>query len=210
MHIPEQLRMRASFIDRAGPYLASTTQARRGYVWRGAALGLAVAVVARIWMRSLTGEEPKLSVGGTGFILLVFAALGACAGLAFAWRRLASRRRMLVQRGVGLAPLLLMGPFIVFFVPGSLVALTLAHRGWRRWGRRALFTVAALFAAFIELILISRGGVAGPVSALLYPPLAYVMLLTNRIVFEPRRIADGGASPAPDPYEPWMGWSYGT
>ena len=47
MNIPEQLRMRASFIDREAPYVASKTAARRGYVLRGAALGLAIALVAR-------------------------------------------------------------------------------------------------------------------------------------------------------------------
>ena len=201
--------MPADFIDRPGRTAGPRDHARRGYVSRGAAIGLAVAIIARFWMRALTEQPPKFSVGGTGFILLVVSGLGACAGLAFAWRRLGSNRRLLVQRGVGLAPFLLMGPFMVFFIPGLLAAVGLAHRRWRKWLRRALIAVACLLGAFLLLALSSVGGGQGAARVLLYIPVAYALFITNRIVFEPRR-AQGSAPPPADPNEPWMGWSYGT
>ena len=199
MTIPEALKMNGGFIDRPGAFLVNRDRVRRGYVLRAAAIGLAVAIVARFWMRALTDQPPRFSIGGTGFIFLVISGLGACAGLAFAWRRLGSSRRMLVQRGVGLAPFLLMGPFMVLFVPGLVAALTLAHRRWRTWLRRALFIIAGLVTAFLLFALLSRGGVAGPASMLLYIPIAYMMFLTNRIVLEPRSAPAGQTPTAPDP-----------
>jgi hypothetical protein len=202
--VRQQLWLPAQFIDRPEPYTPSPSRARRRYVLRGAAIGLAVAIVARVWMRALTDQTPKFSIPGTGLIFVVVAGLGACAGLAFAWRRLASPRRLLVQRLVGLAPLLLMGPFMFLFIPGTLTAWTLAHRHWRRWLRIGLFAVAGLAGAFLLLAFAGRGGQQGALSLLLYFPVAYAMFLTNRIVFEPRsRTAVSTATP--DLYEPWLG-----
>ena len=211
MSIPRALRMPADFIDGVGTPSRTSNHTRRGYVLRGAAIAFAVAIVARFWMRAITEQPHKFSIGGTGFIFVVVSGLGAYAGLAFAWRRLGSNRRMLVQRGVGMAPFLLMGPFMVFFIPGLLAAVGLAHRRWRRWLRRSLLTFACLLGAFFVFALGSSGDARGVAKALLYLPVAYALFLTNRIVFEPRLRAPAAAQPpsAPDAYEPWLGWAYG-
>ncbi|MBI2766926.1 MAG: hypothetical protein HYX53_13575 [Chloroflexi bacterium] len=186
------LTLPADFLDRPPARPAS----RRRYVLAGALCGLVVAVFARIWMRTIS-DEHVFTVPGTTLILLVFSGMGACAGVAFAWRRLGSTRRLFVQRAVALVPYLLLGPFTLLFLPGFTLALVLGHRGWRRLVRRALFAVTTAALAFILLIMLSRG----PLTAALYLGLAYALFLTNRIAIEPR--ARDAPTPAPHPPGPW-------
>ncbi|MFN0096786.1 MAG: hypothetical protein ACKVVT_18670 [Dehalococcoidia bacterium] len=158
---------------------------RRSFMLRGALIAIVVAVFARVWMRTVS-DDHQFTVGGTTFIVIVFAGMGAVAGLAFAWRRLGSQRRGLIQRGAGLVPFVLMGPFMLLFLPSLGVAACMALSRRRRWLRRAIVTVSALFAGFLVLAFLSRGAV-GPLSVALYAGLAYVMFLTLRIAFAPLR-----------------------
>jgi hypothetical protein len=183
------LTLPAGFLDR--PPARPTS--RRRYVLRGALCGLVVAVFARIWMRTIS-DDHVFTVPGTTLILLVFSGMGASAGLAFAWRRLGSTRRLFVQRAVALVPYLLLGPFTLLFLPGFTLALVLGHRRWQRFLRRALFGVTAVVLAFVLVIMLSRG----PLSAVLYVGLAYALFLTNRIAIEPRApVAAPGGPNAP-------------
>jgi hypothetical protein len=199
----DSLLMRPSFLNTPaadGP--GGTTSLRRRYVAAGAFIGFATGAFARLWMRTLTEDDPVFTIFGTGFILVAFAGFGACAGLALAWRRLRSRRRMAVQRGVGLAPFLFMGPFMPLFLPSLLGSLLAGFPGWRRWLRVLMWAAIGLLAAFFLLISTGRGAV-GVASFAMWLPLSYLMFLAQRIVFEPRA-APSPAGP-PDPFEPWLG-----
>lgn len=153
----------------------------RAFVVRGALAGLVVGLFARVWMRTIS-EEPVFTLFGTGLILAVFAGMGACVGLALRWRAFGSTRRMLVQRGVAFAPYLLLGPFMLLFLPGFLYALVSTHAGWRRLARWSLLTVAALGGAFLLLAMFDNG----PVSAAMYAVLAVAFHLANRVAVAPR------------------------
>jgi hypothetical protein len=183
-------------------FLNSPGRAAFPFVRMGAMAGLATGVVARLFMRSIS-EDHQFTVAGTLLILLTFAGLGAAAGMALRWRRQLSSRRLSVQRGVGLLPLLLMGPFVPLFAPGFLLSLVLAHRGWRRWVRRALVVTACLLGAFLLLVLLSDG-VIGPARVVLYAGFAYALFLTNRIVFEPRALAAPAKAAEEDELEVWL------
>ncbi len=159
---------------------------RRTYVVAGAFAGLAIGVFARIWMRTVS-EEPVFTVFGTGLILAVFAGMGACVGLAMRWRVFGSTRRMLVQRGVALAPYLLLGPFMLLFLPGFLFALVSTHGGWRRLARWSLTAVASLGGLFLFIAMFENG----VLSALMYGTLALAFHLTNRIAVAPGRGVEG-------------------
>ncbi len=202
MTLTDSIWLPGQFLNRP-PAAGSLAVVRRRYVLQGALAGLLTGGVARVWMRTLS-EDRQFSVGGTTFILLVFAGLGAAAGLALTWRRLRSPRRMLVQRGVGLAPLLLMGPFIPLFLPSVVAATLCGHRGWRRLARATLWVMIGLFTAFLFLVMASNGWV-GMAQFGLYVPLAYMMFITNRIALEPRPAAPPPPVPhaIADPYEPW-------
>ncbi|MGD9932863.1 MAG: hypothetical protein AB7T37_04010 [Dehalococcoidia bacterium] len=189
--VTDMMLMRRPFLN-AGPAEGDDPRSqRRRFILAGAMTGLAVGGVARVWMRTLTEQEPVFSAGGTIFILLVFSGLGACGGLAFAWRRLRSPRRMLVQRGVGLLPTALMGPFFPFFLPAMFGAVLLAFPQWGRWKRRLLLAGIALLGGFLLLVSASRGPV-GVASFGLWMAVSYAFFLSYRIVFEPR---DGAYEP---------------
>ncbi|MCA9831788.1 MAG: hypothetical protein R3B97_10310 [Dehalococcoidia bacterium] len=188
--VTDALLMRRPFLN-GGPEAGTpaTGQRKRSLAW-GALAGLVVGGVARVWMRTLTEEDPVFSVAGTVFILLVFSGLGACGGLALAWRRTGSPRRMLVQRGLGLLPTAFMGPFFPFFLPALFGALLSAFPGWGRWRRRSLWGLIVLLSGFLLLISLSRGPI-GIASYALWMVVSYAFFLSYRIVFEPR-----GSSPA--------------
>lgn len=184
--IADALLMRRPFLN-AGPKPGSDPRdQRKRLVLAGALAGLIAGSVARIWMRTLTEQEPIFSIGGTVFILLVFAGLGACAGLTLAWRRLGSPRRMLIQRGVGLLPTAFMGPFFPFFLPAMFGALLLAFPQWGRWRRRLLMSLIVVAGGFLFLAWSSRG-LIGIAAFVLWIAVSYAFFLTYRIVFEPRR-----------------------
>ncbi len=203
MEITQRLWLAGSAIDRPPPTGWDATSYRRRLMLRGALLGLMTGSVARVWMRTIS-DDHQFSVPGTLFILIVFSGLGAAAGLALAWRRVRSPRRMLVQRGVGLAPLLLMGPFIPLFAPSVIVATLIGHRHWRRILRASLWAVAGLVTAFFFLATVTQGPV-GLAAFVLYLPLSYVMFITNRIALQPRTPPPPPSARAAEPFEPWLG-----
>jgi len=166
--------------------IEAPVRSRRAYVLAGAVLGLAIGVFARVWMRTIS-EDPVFTPVGTGLILVVFAGMGACVGLALAWRRLGSPRRMLVQRGVALVPYLLLGPFMLLFLPGFLAALVATHGGWWRLARWPLTGIAALGLLFLMVAMFSNGVASG----LMYAVLAFAFYLTNRIAVAPKGPAAG-------------------
>jgi hypothetical protein len=171
-------------------------------VLAGAFVGLATGIVARIWIRTLVEGETVFTIGGTGVILVAFTGFGACAGLAYAWRRYGSRRRLMVQRGVGMVPLLFMGPFVPFFLPSVFGSWLAAFPGWPRWSRRALWAAIASLGGFFLLVCVGRGPV-GVASFALWAALSHAMFLSQRIVFEPRGLEQRPAA-TPDQYEPWV------
>ncbi len=197
-----QLSLDALELEAAYASPRSATAVRRRYVLFGAAIGLATGAFARVWMRTLTEQDPVFTIAGTTFILLAFAGSGACAGLALAWRRLRSRRRMAVQRGVGLVPFLFMGPFVLQFLPSLFGSWLAAFPGWGRIRRASLWVGIALLSVFFLLVSVSRGAI-GFTSFAMWGVLSYLMFLSHRIVFEPRHDSQTPAAPA-DAYEPWL------
>ncbi len=188
--VTDALLMRRPFLNGGpAPGVPGKGQRRRYLAW-GALVGVGVGAVARVWMRTLTEQEPVFSVGGTLLILLVFSGLGACGGLALAWRRTGSPRRMLVQRGLGLLPTAFMGPFFPFFLPALFGALLSAFPGWGRWRRRGLWALIVLLSGFLFFVSLGRGPI-GIASYALWMVVSYAFFLSYRIVFEPR-----GSSPA--------------
>jgi len=204
MSVASLLVMSPAFLNARPERPADRRATRRRYVAVGALAGAAVAVAARGFMRSVA-EDPVFSWAGTFFIVLVFTTLGAAAGLALAWRKLGSTRRMAVQRGAALAPFALMGPFMPLFAPGLAAAAVLAHPAWRRTLRWALLGLAALGGAFL-LLVFAGNGLMGLAAMALYPIVAYALFLTNRIALEPRAPAPSpGRRMDADPFEPWLG-----
>ncbi|MGB4863720.1 MAG: hypothetical protein WBO97_14780 [Tepidiformaceae bacterium] len=182
-------RSLASWLATLPARLALTTTVRRRILVAGAISGLSLGVAARVWMRTIS-DDHVFSVGGTLFIVLFFGGMGALVGLTLWWRRRPERRpRMLIFRAVGVAPFALLGPFMLLFLPGFLVALATGHRSWRtRWRRRA-FVAAVLFFALTELILLTAdvpgSGAVRLASGLLYLPLAYALFISNRLALDP-------------------------
>lgn len=152
----------------------------RGYVLRGAAAGLTLGVLGRIWMRTIS-QHPQFSPGGTGLILVVFSGLGALTGLSLAWRRFGTRRRMLVVRGAAWSPFLLMGPFMLLFLPGLGLAMLRSHREWGPRRRRAVKWSSWVLLSFLVLIMLGAEQGPGLVAAALYLLLAWALYFTNRV-----------------------------
>lgn len=170
---------------------------KRQYVLRGATLGLAISLMARLWMRTIS-EHRVFTVAGTLLIILFFTGMGALAGLVAWWRRNPQRPRTLFVRAAGVAPFLLLGPFTLFFVPSFVGALISGHPGWRKWKRRTGLALVVVFFALTELVLLTANVPGGPglrvVSGVLYLPLAYALFVSNRLALDP--LPPRGASPA--------------
>jgi hypothetical protein len=176
------------------PASADGETRKRDYVLKGAAVGLTVGILARIWMRTIS-QDPQFSVGGTGLIFIVFAGLGALTGLSIAWRQLGTQRRMLVVRGVAWAPYLLMGPFMLLFLPGLGLALLRSHGEWSTRRRRAVKWGAWGLLGFVVLIMLGAEQGPGLVAAGLYLVVAWALYFTNRVALSSRSAAMGPPSP---------------
>jgi hypothetical protein len=99
---------------------------------RGALLGLAVAVLARWWMR-LVAHDPEFTWGGTIAILVVFTIFGSCTGLVGAALDRGRSPWWRVAAVPGLAAFLAQG---IVVLPLALLSASLfARRGplWSRW-----------------------------------------------------------------------------
>jgi hypothetical protein len=156
------------------------SQGKRTYVLRGAAVGLTLGLLGRIWMRTIS-QDPQFTPGGTLLILIVFTGLGALTGLSISWRRFGTQRRMLVVRGVAWAPFLLMGPFMLLFLPGLGLAALRSHRDWGPRRRRAVKWVSWVLLSFLVLIMLGAEQGPGLVAASLYLLLAWALYFSNRI-----------------------------
>ncbi len=172
---------------------------KRTCVLRGAAAGLALGILGRIWMRTIS-QDPQFTVGGTGLILIVFAGLGALTGLSIAWRRFGTGRRMLVVRGVAWAPFLLMGPFMLLFLPGLGLAALRSHRDWGKGRRRIVQWSSWALLGFLVLIMLGADQGPGLVAATLYLLLAWALYFSNRIALS---IARRSPPEQPSPGDRW-------
>lgn len=184
-----RVRSLASSLANLPARLALATTVRRRIVFGGAISGLVLGIAARVWMRTIS-DNHVFSVGGTLFIILFFAGMGALVGLTLWWRRRPERRpRMLIFRAVGVAPFALLGPFMLLFLPSFLVALVAGHRSWRKLWRRIALGFAIVSFAFSELIMLTAdvpgSGAVRLASALLYLPLAYALFVSNRVALDP-------------------------
>lgn len=159
---------------------AAGNPGKRTYVLRGAAVGLTLGVLGRIWMRTISGD-PQFTPGGTGLILVVFTGLGALTGLSIAWRQFGTERRLLVVRGVAWAPFLLMGPFMLLFLPGLGLAALRSRREWGTWRRRIVKWSSWALLGLLVLIMLGAEQGPGLVAAALYLLLAWALYFSNRI-----------------------------
>jgi hypothetical protein len=170
------------------PAPPGTLASKRTYVLRGAAAGLTLGILGRIWMRTIS-QDPQFTVGGTGLIFLVFTGLGALTGLSIYWRRFGTERRMLVVRAAAWAPFLLMGPFMPLFLPGLGLAELRAHLEWGRWRRRLVKWSSWALLSFLVLIMLGAEQGPGLIAAALYLLLAWALYFSNRIALTIRRRA---------------------
>ena len=151
------------------PSSASTTSVRPSVVARhpwllapfGFVSGVALGVVARLWMRWISGD-PEFSWGGTIFIVTAFALLGMTQGIAAA-ARVGGRRRAVVTvaRVFGVV-----GMMTIFAGAGAIMLPTVVGGGlalyrtdWRRWLRVIFALVAAPPVVFVTLGIVDEIGV---------------------------------------------------
>lgn len=131
---------------------------KRSHVVRSMAIGLVVGAgygaCLRAWMR-LVSTEPEFSWSGTGYIVGVFAVLGAMAGLVSAGRRRGWGRLLLGARVIGIV--LSMGCFLaagLMMLPTIVpAALGWARSDWPRAVRAVLLVIGTGAAIFVVLTL---------------------------------------------------------
>lgn len=180
--------MRLTWLTR--PSLYATTTAGSHPVRTAAGLGLLAGALARVWMRSIS-EEPVFSVVGTLLILAVFAGMGAVAGWVYAWRTLGLPKRPRLTRTAAFVPFVLMGPFMLLFLPSLGLALVTAKHQWRRIFRWPIITLAVLAALFFELVFLQAP--LPLLAATLYLVLSWAMFIALRLGLEPVTQARGEA-----------------
>ena len=151
------------------PSAASTTPVRPSVVVRhpwllaplGFVSGVALGVIARLWMRWISGD-PEFSWGGTIFIVTAFALFGMTQGIAAA-ARVGGRRRAVVTvaRVFGVV-----GMMTIFAGAGAIMLPTVVGGGlalyrtdWRRWLRVIFALVAAPPVVFVTLGIVDEIGV---------------------------------------------------
>ncbi|WP_322796951.1 hypothetical protein [Tepidiforma sp.] len=181
-----------SFLAWLDPFAAPAHAARRRYLWFGAISGLAAGITARVWMRTVT-EDPRFTIPGTLLVLLVFTGMGTLTGLALWWRHSGSTRRGLVQRGAAGLPFLLLGPFMLFFLPSLLVPISRLRTGWPRLLRWAAAGLGAGTGALFALAILNHHG---PAAAVLYLALLVGFAIPNRLLVAPQRKTPAPLAPA--------------
>lgn len=135
--------------------------------------GLALGVVARLWMR-LISKEPEFTWGGTLSIIIGFGVFGLTQSIVAIARRHEKRRKLLtaarVLGGVGLLPLFVGAGGLMFpTVLGG--GLALARVGWSRVTRWICVGIAALPVLFVGNDLLGKFGL------LSHSLLGFVMML---------------------------------
>ena len=169
------------------PSAASTTPVRPSVVARhpwllaplGFVSGVALGVIARLWMRWISGD-PEFSWGGTIFIVTAFALLGMTQGIAAA-ARVGGRRRpvVTVARVFGV-----IGMMTIFAGAGAIMLPTVVGGGlalyrtdWRRWLRVIFALVAAPPVVFVTLGIVDEIGVVRGVPQVVLFLLVYGAVL---------------------------------
>lgn len=118
----------------------------------GLMVGALYGAALRAWMR-LISTSPEFSWSGTGYIVGVFAVLGAMAGLATAGAREGWGRRLLAVRSAGIV--LSLGCFVAagsFMLPTVVpAALGRARSDWPRPLRVALVALGAAVAVALSV-----------------------------------------------------------
>ena len=152
--------------------------------------GIALGIVARVWMRWISGD-PEFSWGGTIFIVSAFALLGLTQGIAAA-ARLGGRRRAVVTvaRVFGVV-----GMMTIFGGAGAIMLPTVVGGGlalyrtdWRRWLRVIFALVATPPVVFVTLGIVDEIGVVrGVVQILLFFAIYGVVLWAVRASLAPLR-----------------------
>jgi MFS family permease len=171
----------------------------RNAVLAGASIGLAFSLMLRLWMRLITDQEPVFTAGGTIFIVLVVTGFGAAAGYAFAVRHRTRRRfRKPVDRAMGFVPMLGMGPFMVFFLGGAVLAWLPSHPNARRSLRWGLIALGVIVTAFWTLLFLSGGEDLEPslIRAVIYLAVGYVLFVSLRFALTPTAAARDEGQPS--------------
>lgn len=174
------------------PFTAPGAASRRTYLRTGAVAGFTAGILARTWMRTVT-EDPRFTIPGTLLVLLVFTGMGTITGLALWWRHSGSTRRSLVQRGTAGLPFLLLGPFMLFFLPSLLVPISRLRTGWPRLLRWAVLGLGAGTGILFSLAILNHHG---PAAALLYLVLLAGFTVPNRLLVAPQRKTPALLAPA--------------
>jgi hypothetical protein len=193
---PRVLDIGSGYLD---PALGASIRFSR-YVQAGAVAGFVLGILARIWMRTIS-REPVFSVGGTGLILIVFSGLGALVGLSIAWHRFGTSRRSIIVRAARWAPFLLMGPFMILFLPGLGLAFLRARTISAVWRRRLVLCASWGFLGLLALVFLGARQGPGVLASSLYLVLAWALYYSNRVALLPLP----GSSPTPPTRNHW--WS---
>jgi len=186
-------------VQRAQNSLGVDPHGTRRAVLIGAGAAFTVSLILRVWMRLITEQEPRFSVGGTLFIFVVVTGFGAAAGYAFAVRhRHRGRIRHFFDRALAFLPMLSMGPFMVFFVGGALLAWLPGHMGMRRWLKWGLLSLGILVTLFWTIVFLGGGEERDPslARALIYVVVAYALFVSLRFAFTRTEAEDPQYDPA--------------
>ena len=188
------------YVQRMRAKVDGSAHGTRNAVLAGAGVGLGFALVLRLWMRLITGQEPVFTIGGTIFIFVVVSGFGAAAGYAFAVRHRTRRRaRRFVERSMGFVPMLGMGPFMVFFLGGAIFAWLQSRQLSRRWMRWGLMALGVLVTGFWTLVFFAGGEDRDPslLRPLMYLAIGYVLYVSLRFALTRTEPAQRPSVPAP-------------
>jgi hypothetical protein len=119
----------------------------------GLVLGLALGVLARLWMR-LIADDPAFSWAGTMFIVAAFGLFGAGQGASWAARRSGWRRRAVSVTRVGAAVLslpLFTGAGAIMLPTVLAASLACWRTDWPRWTR----VLAGVLALPVVLVVVN-------------------------------------------------------
>lgn len=180
-----------SFLAWLDPFAAPGRATRRRYLWLGAFSGLAAGITARVWMRTVT-EDPRFTIPGTFLVLAVFTGMGILTALSLWWRHSGAQRRGLVQRGTAGVPFLLLGPFVVFFLPSLCIPAARVRTRWPRIVRWPLLGLGVALAALFGLAILNHHG---PAAALLYLALLGGFAVPNRLLVAPQNKTSARQAP---------------
>jgi hypothetical protein len=145
--------------------VATTTPTSRPSLWIvpvGSAAGVALGVLARVWMR-LIAEDPEFSWAGTLFIVGAFGIFGTAQSLAWVGRqRKWSRPRLTVVRAIAVVLTLPIFTGAGAFMLPTVATASLAtwRADWHRVIRAGLAVLSAPLAVYVAVEIIDTFGFA--------------------------------------------------